>query len=258
MLENLENKHFTAWHGKKTKPEMPGPYQCRYPDRLGGFVEGYSIWTGTYWTKVKYTIEELEGVKKRAKVQAIKWRGLNEEGYRQLTKQIETEKAEKLHEENASLLEQIRVLEKKGRDELANAEVKYSLFLKQCKRDRQLAARAKIRFKTGDFESLRPSLTGDGYRVYVESPNASLEQANISLKEALLAANERLLHWGTVWFEVMGLADLVNPPTDVPVHESDYLTPKGMTVSYGDDMKSKIAKAAPPWAFHGSFGTKAK
>jgi hypothetical protein len=258
MLETLEDKYFTDWYGKKTKPEMAGPYQCLYPKGKGEFVEGYSIWTGSYWTKVKYTLEGLKNIKKPAKVQAIKWRGLNEEGHRQLTVKIEAERTEKLREENSSLLEQIRVLEEKGRDELANADVKYSIFLKQCKRDQQLAARARIHLQTSDLESLRPSLKGDGYQVYFEDPNNSLEQANSSLKEGVLAAKERLWYWHVGWFEKMGLADVIDPSTDVVVHESDYLTPKGMTVSYGDDMKSKIARAAPPWAFHGSFGTKAK
>lgn len=258
MLETLEDKHFTDWHGKKKKPEMAGPYQCIYPKGKGESVKGYAIWTGTYWTKVKYTLADLAGSKKPAKIQAIKWRGLTEEGYGQLAARIEAERTEKLREENARLLGQIRLLEEKAGDALANAEVKYSIFLKQCKQDRQLAARARIQLQTSDLASLRPSLVDDGYQSYVENQIAPLEQANGSLKEGVLAAKERLGFWSTGWFEMMRLADIIDPPTDVVVHKSDYLTPKGMTVGYGDDMKGKIAKAAPPWAFHGSFGTKAK
>ncbi|MBQ5948552.1 hypothetical protein [Massilia sp. ST3] len=259
MLNKLEDRHFTDWHDAEAKPATPGPYRCLYQNGQGRYVEVYSTWTGTCWTTVKPRLEDLDNARGQANHQDIRWRGLTEEGYRYLTDLIAADNDARLARENLALLEQIRTVEKQAASFKERADKKYMEFISRCRKDRRLAERARESLHTGDLISLRPSLQQDDCPGYQEAPGATLAARKEQLEAALAAAKQRCQYWDTVWHNELRLDKIVDPSIDAELEDGDAVTtPKGMTVEYGENMKSKLSKHSPPWAIQGSFGSKAK
>lgn len=201
-MKNLhDDRHLTNWYASSTKPTRVGVYRCLYRNAEGKFQEFYSTWTGTYWTPVSESLDNLRPTRKRAKRQAIRWRGLTEPGYELMNSMIEAARLEEVAKNNLILLQEIRASEKKRLTELAEAEGFYLTLLARCDEDRQLAAEVRKQLKTADLASLRPSLNGGDYAEYIDIPNGTPDDSNTSLREALKAAKGSVRYWETYWHD---------------------------------------------------------
>lgn len=184
----VDELHLTAWYPRKTKPTRVGVYRCRYPKAGGNGKEGFATWTGTHWTPVSASLDDLRPAKKRAKRQKMRWRGLTQLGAELLSSAMEEARLAQVADENVRLLAEVRATEVELSVAVDATEGHYLQLLDKCAKDPRLAAAVRKHWDRSDLSTLRPSLQGTAYVAYAELSDATLDEKNASLSAALVTA----------------------------------------------------------------------
>ena len=82
----IDELNLTGWYPKKSTPTRVGVYRCVYPKGGEEKKEGYATWTGSYWTPVSVSLDDLRPTCRRAKRQKMRWRGLTQLGWELMNK----------------------------------------------------------------------------------------------------------------------------------------------------------------------------